>query len=140
VAVKYTVELTTTAQKVYERLFAEAQACIEAGDVSNSRVTHFNMIEEALDKIIPHDPFAPERSLSGPHSGAFRVKKGRCCRICYAGSSDQKRLVVLYISDSPRKAGDTHDPYSVFTKLVKSGKFDDVFQKLRVRRPGRKGT
>ncbi|HEY6393658.1 MAG TPA: type II toxin-antitoxin system YhaV family toxin [Bryobacteraceae bacterium] len=133
-AVSYTVELTKTAEKVYERLFNDAQACLAAGDVSNSKVTLFNMIEEALDKIIPYDPFAPERSLSGSLSGAFRVKKGRF-RICYAGSSDQKRIVVLYISDSPRKAGDTNDPYAIFTKLVTSGKFDDVFRKLGVRRP-----
>ena len=133
---QYTVELTPSAERVYSKLYEEAQACIESGDRSNSKVTRFNMVEEALDKIIPHDPFAPDRSLSGPLSGIFRVKKGRL-RICYVGSSAHKRIIILYISDTPRKAGDANDPYALFTKLVASGKYDEFFGKLGIRRPAR---
>jgi len=133
---KYTLELTESAERVYSSLCEAAQKCIDSGDVTNSKVTLFNMVEEILDKIIPHDPFAPERGLSGPLSGLFRVKKGRV-RVCYAGASQQNRIVVLYISDTPRKQGDSNDPYALFTKLVTSGKYDHIFDKLGVRRPKR---
>ena len=136
-ASSYAVSLTEIAETVYSRYYREAQSCIESGDHSNSKVTRFRMVEEALDKIIPHEPFAPERSLSGPLSGIFRVKKGRL-RICYAGSSEQRRIVILYISDTPRKAGDANDPYALFTKLMKSGEYDRMFDKLGVRRPPRR--
>ena len=131
---KYTVELTATAESVYRRIYEEAQACIKVGDISNSKVTLLRMIDDALDNLIPHDPFDPARALSGPLSNIFRIKKGRT-RICYIGSSRQRKIVVLYISDTPRKQGDVHDPYAIFTRLVISGKFDEVFDKLGVRRP-----
>ncbi len=83
-------------------------------------------MDEVLDKLIPHDPFVPERGLAGFLSGIYRIKKGRL-RICYIGDSKTRKITVLYISDSPRKQGDANDPYRVLTKLVKSGKFDDLF-------------
>ena len=69
-------------------------------------------------------------------SNICRVKKGRI-RICHAGSSQQHRIVILYISDTPRKAGDVHNPYAVLTRLVLSGKFDEVLASLGVRRQRR---
>src|SRR5437868_3247116 len=69
---RYSVELSETAQKVYGRMFEEAHACIEAGNETNSKVTRFRMVDEALDKIIPHDPLARDRALAGPLSGIFR--------------------------------------------------------------------
>lgn len=130
-AAAYQVELSEVAEKVYRRLYAEAQECLERGDETNSRVKQFRIVEEVLDKIIPHDPFARDRSLSGVLSGIFRVKKGRM-RICYIASSESKRIVVLYISDTPRKAGDAKDPYAVFTKMVRSGKFARLLEELRI--------
>lgn len=130
----YAIELTPTAEKVYRRLFEESSACLAQGDTGNSKVTTFHMVEEALDRIIPHDPFATERALSGPLSGLVRVKKGRI-RICYAASSKLKKIVIIYIYDTPRKAGDIQDPYSILTRLVLSGKMDTVFQELGIRRP-----
>jgi mRNA-degrading endonuclease RelE of RelBE toxin-antitoxin system len=133
---KYRVELTATAERVYRRIFDDANACLAAGDESNSKVKQFRMVDEMLDKVIPHDPFAPERALSGPLSGIVRVKKARL-RICYAASSKQRTIVVLYISDTPRKAGDANDPYAILTKLVMSGKYDSVFDRLGVRSSNR---
>ena len=135
-ALGYSVELTQTAEETYRRLYEEAQACIRTGDVSNSRVTAWKMVDEAIDKIIPHDPFNPERALKGPLTNIFRAAKGRI-RICYVASSKLKRIVILYISDTPRKEGDVRDPYSIFTRLVLSGKFDEVFARLGVRKPPR---
>ena len=91
---RYTLELTENAERTYLRLREDAQRCLECGDRTNSQVTLFNMVEELLDKIIPHDPFAHDRGLSGPLSACFRVKKGRL-RVCYTGSSKQRKITIL---------------------------------------------
>ncbi len=136
-ATNYDIKLSEVAEKVYRRLYLEAQECLEKGDETNSKVKQFRMVEEALDKIIPHDPFAPERSLSGALSGIYRVKKGRT-RICYIGSSKLKQITILYISDTPRKDGDANDPYAVLTRMVRSGKFEKFLDHIGVEKPLRK--
>jgi mRNA-degrading endonuclease RelE of RelBE toxin-antitoxin system len=130
----YEVELTETAEQTYNRVFTDAQECIRAGDLSNSKVTLLKQVDEVIDKIIPHDPCSPQRGLRGPLSNIFRISKGRM-RICYVVSSQAKKIVVLYISDTPRKSGDASDPYSIFTRMVLSGKFDEVFARLGIRHP-----
>jgi mRNA-degrading endonuclease RelE of RelBE toxin-antitoxin system len=131
---KYEVELTATAEATYNRIFTEAQACIKAGDLANSKVTLLKQVDEVIDNFIPHDPCNPQRALRGPLTNIFRISKGRM-RICYVASSHSKKVVVLYISDTPRKSGDASDPYSIFTRMVLSGKFDEVFTRLGVRHP-----
>lgn len=135
-AEQYEVELTTTAEETYNSISSAAEECIRVGDLSNAKVTLLKQVDEAIDVIIPHDPFNPQRGLRGPLSNIFRVSKGRM-RICYVGSSDAKKIVILYISETPRKAGDINDPYSIFTRMVLSGKFDEIFTQLGVRRPPR---
>ena len=112
----------------------EARACIDAGDESNAKVKLFRMLDEAIDKIIPHDPFNPDRALSGPLSNVFRVKKGKL-RICYIASSEHRQILILYISETLRKAGDRADPYSLFTRMVMSWRFDELFAHLGVKVP-----
>ncbi len=133
----YEIELTQGAEETYRRLYEDAQRCLERGDETNARVTAFRMVEEAINKIIPSDPFNPCRSLAGPLANIFRVKKGRM-RICYAGSSQQRRLVVLYISETLRKEGDAHDPYAVLAEMLGSGEFDGILAELGVRRSARR--
>lgn len=125
----YTIDLSEVASRVYERIYTDAQECLDRGDETNSKVKHLRIVDEVLDKIIPHDPFAPERGLSGFLSGIYRIKKGRL-RICYVGNSKERKITVLYISDTPRKAGDARDPYAVLTRLVKSGKFDAALKNI----------
>ena len=138
-AQKYTIELTATAEKTYRRLYQEAEACREEGDSSNQKITTFNMVDEAIEKIIPSNPFARERALNGPLSNIFRVQKGRF-RIFYVASSSQRRIVILYISETLRKAGSVVDPYSIFTGMVLSGKYDKFFERLGVRKPTRRAS
>jgi mRNA-degrading endonuclease RelE of RelBE toxin-antitoxin system len=133
----YDVELTATAEATFSRLYHEAQERIDAGDESNQKVTLFRMVEEMIAKLIPHEPFSPARALSGKLSNFFRIKKGRI-RICYVGSSEQRRIIVLYISETPRKQGDVNDPYAIFTKMVKSGRFDKAIANLGIKTPNRK--
>lgn len=132
----FRVELTPTAQKVYEEMHAEAQKCIADGDTANTKVTALRMVDDAIDNIIPHDPFSISNALQGPLSNIFRVKKGRL-RIYYAASSKEKKIVILYISQTLRKAGDVNDPYSIFTRMVMTGRFDQIFTQLGVRIPAR---
>ncbi len=132
----YDVKLTATAEKTYSRIYEEAQKCLANNDPSHPKVTLLKQVDEVIDKIIPHDPFNPKRALSGSLSNIFRISKGRM-RICYAGSSKQKQLVVLYISETPRKEGDVRDPYAIFTHLVLSGEYDSIFEDLGIRRPPR---
>ena len=127
-------ELTKTAEHVYRKLYQESERCIQAGDNKNSRVTLFRMVDEAITKLIPQDPINPQRALSGPLANIFRVSKGRS-RICYIASSKTGRIVVLYISKTARKAGDVNDPYRLFTKIVLSGQYDDLFKNLGVKLP-----
>ena len=136
-ATTYEVELTARAEARLRRIHEDCQKCLDAGDDSNAKVKLFRMVEEMLTKIIPHDPFNPSRALSGRLSNFFRIKKGRI-RVCYIGSSEHKKIMILYISETPRKEGDVNDPYALFTKLVMSGKFDDAIANLGIKPPDRK--
>jgi hypothetical protein len=71
----YAIELSDVAEKMYARIYENAQACLERGDESNSKVKQLRIVDEVLDRIIPHDPFAPDRALAGSLSGIFRIKK-----------------------------------------------------------------
>lgn len=130
----YTVELTATAEKIYNRAFEEARKCVTAGDPVNAKVKRFRILQEALDTILPHDPFSRKRALSGSLANIFRIKKGRI-GICYIGASEQKRLIVLYISESPRKAGDSNDPYAILNRILRSGDCDAFFDDLGISKP-----
>jgi mRNA-degrading endonuclease RelE of RelBE toxin-antitoxin system len=130
----YDVELTVTAEETYARISMDAQECIKVGDLANSKVILLKQVDEVIDTLIPHDPFNPQRALRGPLSNIYSVSKGRM-RVCYVGSPQHRKIAVLYFTETPRKAGNINDPYSVFARLVLSGKFDEVFIKLGVRRP-----
>jgi mRNA-degrading endonuclease RelE of RelBE toxin-antitoxin system len=129
----YSVVLTPTAERIYRKIHADAEACIDSGDTSNAKVKLLRAVDDAIDNVIPHDPLSVGNALSGSLSNIFRVKKGRM-RVYYAASSKEHRIVILYISESLRKAGDAHDPYSVFARLVLQGRFDEVFASLGVRK------
>ena len=92
------------------------------------------MVEEVIKKVIPFDPLNKRFGVSGPLSRFFRIKKGRH-RICWAASSENRTVCILFISETLRKEGDVDDPYNIFTKLVLSGEFSDVLAKLRFATP-----
>ena len=134
----FKVRLSNTAEDSYRQLVKQANPHIERGESEHPHVKALRLVDECLDKIIPHDPFSKDRALTGAFSNVFRVKKGRV-RICYIGSSKAYEIVVLYISDTLRKAGDKRDPYTIFSSLVMSGQYDQIFDALGVKRPPRKG-
>lgn len=134
---EYVVKLTKHARRAYEKFLEEAEACRKRADHSNARVKRLRLIDEAIERIIPAGPFDHDRALGFPLSNIFRIKKGRM-RICYVGSSEQREIRVLYISETPRKGKDNQDPYAIFTRLVESGIYDEVFDELGIRRTPRR--
>jgi len=129
--------LTPTAESAYREIHEQAQEQLDKGNTGSPKVKLLRLIDDCIDKIIPADPLAKERALSGALSGLFRVKQGRT-RICYCASSKHNTITILYISETLRKEGDKNDPYAIFTGIVMSGRYDEVFEKLGLRRPQRK--
>ena len=130
----YRIDLSLTAEKTYIDLFEKAKPHLEAGNTTHPLVKRLRIVDECIDSIIPNQPFSKEKALSGVLSTIFRVKKGRM-RICYIGSSAAYHIIVLYISETDRKDGDRNDPYMIFSKMVLSGKFDNFFDTLGMKRP-----
>jgi mRNA-degrading endonuclease RelE of RelBE toxin-antitoxin system len=129
------IELTATAEAAYSRFSDEAEACLSKGDECNPKVKFFHILNEALTKIIPADPFNRNMALSGSLSNIFRFSQENL-RICYLGHGEQRRVVVLYICQSTAKESDS---YATFAYMVMSGKFDGAFASLGLKPPNREG-
>lgn len=125
----YDVEFTETAEAIYKSLYEKMKDAEARGENSSSHHTVFRMVEEAVKVTIPRDPLNQKYGLSGPLSRFFRIKKGRH-RICWTASSQKRKVCILFISETLRKAGDANDPYNIFTKLVMSGKYDGILGRL----------
>jgi mRNA-degrading endonuclease RelE of RelBE toxin-antitoxin system len=132
----YAVEFSNTAAEVYANLHQKMKDAEARGDTSSNHHTVFKMVEEVIKNVIPRDPINKKYGLSGPLSRFFRIKKGRH-RICWAASSQKRKVCILFISETMRKEGDVNDPYNIFTKLVLSGKYDDVLRRLGLAAPKR---
>ena len=124
--------MTATAEGVYKAMARRAKAAEAAGDYVNAHCTTFNMVREAITRIIPNDPLNKSYALRGELSNIFRLRKGRI-RICWIASSRMRRICVLFISETLRKEGDASDPYAIFQSLLESGVFDEVIRKFGVR-------
>ena len=85
-----------------------------------------------ITEIIPADPTATYFQLHGDLSNYKRVKKmglEKRHRLFFKYNEDKKEIVILWLG-FPRKQGDKRDCYTVFTKMVESGKFPDSFKEL----------
>lgn len=133
----YEVLLTESAETVYVDLYSRAKAAEERNDPTNAACTTFRMVSETIKNIIPKDPINKRYALTGELSNIFRIQKGRL-RICWIASSKLRKVFILFISETMRKAGDANDPYRIFTKIVMSGELDEFFTKLGVKKPERK--
>jgi mRNA-degrading endonuclease RelE of RelBE toxin-antitoxin system len=129
----YTVDMTATAESVYVDLYRKCKAAENLGHPESVHCTTFHMVQEAVKKIIPHDPINKRYALRGHLSNIFRLRKGRL-RIVWIASSTMRRICILFISETIRKEGDPNDPYEVFQGQLESGAFDEALQKLGVRR------
>jgi toxin YhaV len=85
-----------------------------------------------ITEVIPADPNATYFKLHGDLSNYRRVKKmglEKRHRLFFKYNEDKKEIVILWLG-FPRKQGDKKDCYTVFTKMVESGKFPDSFKEL----------
>jgi hypothetical protein len=119
----YEVEIIPAAEAVYRKLYQNMKDAEARGEHASNHHTTFRMVQDALKNQIPRNPIDKSHGLSGPLSSFFRIKKGRM-RICWAASSAKRKVTILFISETLRKAGDSNDPYVIFTKLAMSGSFD----------------
>jgi mRNA-degrading endonuclease RelE of RelBE toxin-antitoxin system len=133
-SVPYDVEFSETAFSVYQDLHQKMRDAEARGQTASAHHTRFRMVEEVIKKHIPHDPLNKKYGLSGPLSQYFRIKKGRH-RICWAASSQNRVVCILFISETLRKDGDANDPYNIFTKLVMSGAYHDILGKMGLAKP-----
>src|SRR5271157_1710502 len=130
----YRVEMTASAEAAYKEFYRRSQQAIEKKDPSNAHCTIFNMIRNSVRELIPSIAIDKRYALEGPLSNIFRLKKGRL-RICWIASSEHRRVLILFISETLRKDGDVNDPYAIFSKMVMSGQYNEFFEQLGVKIP-----
>jgi mRNA-degrading endonuclease RelE of RelBE toxin-antitoxin system len=133
----YKVDMTASAEKVYVDLYSKCKTAQDLGHPESAHCTTFHMVQEAIKKLIPHDPINKRHALRGHLSNIFRLRKGRL-RITWIASSTMRRVCILFISETLRKEGDPNDPYEIFKSQFDSGLFDEALQKLGVSRPASK--
>lgn len=128
----YEVDMTKTAEVAYQELYRQAKTAEKRGEYTSSHITTFEMVRDAIRRIIPSDPHNKKHALRGELSNIFRLKKGRM-RICWIASSKMRRVCIMFISETPRKEGDARDPYVIFQNMVDAGKFDAIFHQFGLR-------
>ena len=124
--------MTSTAEAVYKDLYRKAQEPEIAGDYGSMHCTTFNMVRDAVKRVIPADPLNKKYALRGALSNLFRLRKGRM-RICWIASSRMRRICILFISQTLRKDGDAKDPYVILQNMVDSETFDAIFSQFAIR-------
>lgn len=129
----YEIELSSAAEAVYIGFRRRALVAQERGASFNYHITAFNVLRDAF-RLIQANPLDRRYALAGNLSSMYRLKKGRM-RICWIASLEQRRICILYISETLRKDGDAHDPYAIFTKMVMSGQFNELFRDLGIGSP-----
>lgn len=134
----YEVDMTASAEAIYVAMARAAKEAEASGNYASAHCTTFNMVREAVKRIIPNDPVNKRYALRGDLANIFRLRKGRM-RICWIASSSMRRVCILFISESLRKEGDANDPYVIFTNLLESGVFDQIITKYGVRGIPRRG-
>lgn len=130
----YEVDMTATAEELYKRLARRSKNAEAVGDYVSAHCATFQMVRDAITRIIPSDPLNKSFALRGDLSNIFRIRKGRL-RICWIASSQMRRVCILFISESLRKEGDMNDPYAIVKSLLGSGIFDEMIRKYKVRIP-----
>ena|SRR3990167_2067238 len=122
--------MTAQAKAVYLEM---RQRCIDAvakNDPTNNHCTMFRMVDDAIRRLIPSDPLSKNYALSEPLANMFRIRKGRL-RIVWIADSESRELLIVFISNTPRKEGDARDPYRILTKMMKDGHLKNLIDEWR---------
>ena len=128
------VFLTASAEAAYLKFHELAQKAIVRGDPSNAHCSTLRQIDDAIENIIPNDYLNPKYALAGDLRPILRLRKGRL-GVCWIVSADKKKVCILFISETLRKAGDANDPYRILTKMVKNGTYNAFFKQLGITPP-----
>jgi hypothetical protein len=133
---QYTVELTDTASETYQRLSESATRCIDGGDAANSKVSILRAVDQLIQNVIPQAPIERGKCLAGPFLNIYWVSRERL-RIYYRASPTKPRvIVVLYISDSPRKETHRQHVDALFAQMMVSGQLDHLFSTFGLKTVG----
>jgi mRNA-degrading endonuclease RelE of RelBE toxin-antitoxin system len=116
----YTVSMTATAKATYIALRQSALDAEAKGNTSSAHIKTFRIVDDAIRRTIPADPVNTKFALHKPLNNFFRAAKGRL-RIVWAVSVEHREVLIVFISDTPRKEGDSHDPYVILTAMKKAG-------------------
>jgi mRNA-degrading endonuclease RelE of RelBE toxin-antitoxin system len=130
----YEIHLSAAAEAAYLSYYDLARKAIERGDATNAHCTTLRQIDEAIESLIPHDPFNSRYALAGDLKPIYRLRKGRL-RICWIGSPEKRIIFVIFISETLRKAGAANDPYKILTKMVKDGTCNEFFKQIGIKPP-----
>jgi len=123
----YKVSLTASAKQAYLELEEHHLRAEAAGDSSNQHCTTFRAVDDAIRRIIPNDPLNMRYALHEPLRDMYRIAKGRL-RIVWAVAPEFREVLILYISNTPRKEGDAQDPYAILNAMAKAGYLKTIIE------------
>ena len=126
----YRVTLTESASKVYLELEERNHEALKNDDPTNQHCTSFRMVDEAIRTLIPSDPANKKYALHAPLTDLYRISKGRT-RIAWVVDTTHREILIVYISDTPRKEGDKNDPYVVLNAMAKAGYLKTMIEDWR---------
>src|SRR5438445_7199062 len=129
---KYTVQLSSSAEKTYRKICTSARECIAVGDLSNPKVTILGVVDELIDKAIPHNPCEIGRELSHPLTQVFWVSRERL-HIFYAVSPKFHTIAILSIWDSPKNEARFRQADVILRQMVLSGQLDHLLVQFGLR-------
>lgn len=118
------------------KLATSAESALARGDNSNANVKLFDQISKNIYEIIPSDPasdqFRQGNTLGKNNSAWRRSKFGGRFRLFFRYHSSSKLIAFAWVNDSKtlRKAGSKTDPYTIFEKMLASGKPPGSFKDL----------
>jgi hypothetical protein len=127
---KYNVELTRSAGETYQRISESAMKCIEGGDAANSKVALLRTVDDLIGSVIPEGPYEKGRSLAGSLLNIYWVSRGRL-RVFYKASPTKPLvIVVLSISESPRKEAHPRHAEALLAEMMLSGQLDHLLSPM----------
>ncbi len=129
---RYTMELSSPAEKMYRRICEHARGCIELGDVSNPKVAVLGVVDELIDKTIPNNPFEAGRELSHPLTRVFWVYRERL-HVFYVASPKPQTIAILSIWDTPKNDAHLRQADVILKHLVLTGQLDHVLAQYGLR-------
>jgi hypothetical protein len=123
----FTIDMTEPAETAYREFRQRSIDAESRGETQNQHCTTFRMVNHAIRTLIPADPTNKKYALHGPFANFFRIAKGRL-RIVWAVSLADRAILIIYISNTPRKEGDAQDPYEILGRYAKAGFLKNVIE------------